>query len=322
MTIEKRTAFFSYAHEDKEFAERIVRDLLDAGVNVWFDKWDIMPGDSIIQKIFNEGLSQCDTFLLLLSQSSVNSRWVKEELDFAVVKKIEGLTRLIPILKETCEIPGPLKALLWVDLSQDFDEGIREIVKAIYEVREKPPLGPVPTYVEALAESVGGLSRLATTVGLAMIGDVDEHREKFYDGGRLREMLPEFSVEEINDAVDELDEFGLISLQKYIGTAPYTFGHVQPTYALYLHFNDAIPEYDCYEDIKAVAASIASVSQVNGSDIQKLTGLPPNRINRAVEYLEDYGMARVIKYMGTAPFRFGEVEPTRKTREYVHDQCR
>lgn len=71
-------------------------------------------------------------------------------------------------------IPTPLRALLWVDLSTDFDAGIRKVVKSIYDVSEKPPLGKIPEYITELKNSVGGLFRIASTVGSILLSREDE----------------------------------------------------------------------------------------------------------------------------------------------------
>src|SRR5688572_3702341 len=103
--------FFSYSHADAEFANRVADELARSAVPVWIDKWDIEPGDSIVQKIFNEGLANCEVFLVLLSRSSVESEWVKQEMDTAIVRKIEGLTKIIPLIREKCDIPLPMRSL-------------------------------------------------------------------------------------------------------------------------------------------------------------------------------------------------------------------
>lgn len=320
-----KTAFLSYAHEDKDFAGRIATELRNAGIDVKIDIWEIKPGDSLIQKIFAEGLSECDIFLILLSGASVRSKWVREELDYAMIKKIDGVTRIIPLIKEKCEIPPPLRTLLWVDLSEDFNDGIRRVVKSIYDVLERPPLGKIPEYITELKNSVGGLSRAASTVGSFLLNRQDDQLdfEKCYTGDEIHRLVSMLTEKEIDDAVDELEEYGLAHTIKGLGTAPYNFGEVEPTYALFLHFREEGLNYDPIEDIKTVASIIASQKDgVDGNGIQELCKLQPVRINRAVTYLEDYGIVRVYKYMGTAPFDFGDVEATRKTRQFVEKNCK
>lgn len=115
MKNEKR-AFISYSHDDHEFVRRLADALNRNGVPLFFDEWDIRPGDSIIRKIFEEGLAKSDFFFVVLSKASVGSSWVKDELDIATVRRIGGFTRVVPILKEDCEIPWSLRALRWLDM--------------------------------------------------------------------------------------------------------------------------------------------------------------------------------------------------------------
>ena len=140
-------AFISYSHTDREIAARIAEALRKGGVEVWFDKWEILVGDSLIQKIFQEGLAGADAFIVVISQSSVNSKWVQQELDAAMVKRIEGVTRVIPVLIDKVTVPEPLRPVRWIDLTGNFDETIRELQKAIFKVHERPPVGEPPDFI-------------------------------------------------------------------------------------------------------------------------------------------------------------------------------
>ena len=48
-----------------------------------------------------------------------------------------------------------------------------------------------------------------------------------------------------------------------------------------------------------------------------MTGLDVDRINLAVSYLDDYGLANVLKFLGTSPFTFGAILATGQTRRFV-----
>lgn len=133
--------FISYTHVNVEIAEKLATDLRKNGVDAWLDKWKIKLGDSIIKKIFEEGQANCDAFIILLSKASVASSWVQHELDTAMVNRIEGLTRVIPVVVENCNIPVSLKALRWLNITTNYENGLREVIKAIFEVHEKPPIG-------------------------------------------------------------------------------------------------------------------------------------------------------------------------------------
>lgn len=322
----QKKVFLSYAHEDKEFAEEIAGELRKSGIDLWFDEWEIKGGDSLIKKIFKEGLSQCEVVLILVSCSSAKSRWVQEELDHAMVKRIEGATRIIPLIKEKCEIPEPLQILKWIDLSEDFGTGIMDVVKSVFGVSEKPPVGKVPDYISELKSSVGGLSQKASTIGSIWLGSGDRMRgdEREYNGEELHTLFPMFSETELNDAVDELKEYGFVKTIDFLGTAPYEFGLVEPTYALFLHFKDNGLDYDPIGDIKAISSALVAAQEgiLSGEQIKNLTQLDPLRINRAVAYLDDYGLVDVEYFSGTAPFNFWAISSTRKTRQFVDANCR
>lgn len=319
----QKKVFLSYSSEDKAFAVKFAEDLQRQSVDLWFDHWEINAGDSLVQKIFFEGLAHCDVFLVLLSKNSVKSKWVKEELDTAIIRKIEGATRIIPIIIEKCDMPVPLKPLKWVNLTENYETGIREIIKSIFNVSEKPPLGKIPSYISELKKSVGGLSRIASTLGIALLNSSTEDLgfEKGFNGKEIRELVPMLTVDEINDAVDELEEYGLVKVRKFLGTAPFEFGYLEPTYVLYLHFKDEGLDYNPDDDIKIVASAIASKGKVEGIELQELSKLTPIRINRAISYLEDYGIIELIKVLGTAPFKFKTAIATRKTRDFVNENC-
>jgi len=47
--------FVSHASEDKErFVTNFATKLRENGVDAWLDKWEMLPGDSLVDKIFEE----------------------------------------------------------------------------------------------------------------------------------------------------------------------------------------------------------------------------------------------------------------------------
>src|ERR1700723_844879 len=106
--------FISHASEDKDrfvmgFAER----LRARGINAWVDRWEILPGDSLVDKIFEEGLKDADAVIVVLSKTSVHKPWVKEELNASMVKKINSHTKIIPVVIDECEVPEALQSTVW-----------------------------------------------------------------------------------------------------------------------------------------------------------------------------------------------------------------
>jgi hypothetical protein len=200
-------AFLSYSQYDKDAAQKLAADLQQHGVDTWFDLWEIGAGDSLVQKIFVEGLASASFFLVLLSPHSTKSRWVREELDAALIRRLEGVLKVIPVVLEPTSIPIPLRALRWVDLAENYDTGLREIVKTLHGVSEKPPVGQPPDFVRRLRQGVGGLSPEASTLGSALVRLRDDTAgmERYFPAKEVHDLASFMSVDNVNDAVEELE---------------------------------------------------------------------------------------------------------------------
>ena len=94
--------FMSHASEDKErFVLGFARRLRERGIDVWLDRWEMYPGDSLVDKIFTEGIGKASAVVVVLSVYSVNKPWVREELNAAVVKRINSGSKLIPVVLDS-----------------------------------------------------------------------------------------------------------------------------------------------------------------------------------------------------------------------------
>lgn len=142
--------FISHATADKDrFVLEFATRLRKHGVDAWVDCWEMSPGDSLVERIWNQGLAQSDAVIVVLSQFSVESRWVREELNTAFVKKVNGQIRLIPIRLDQCAVPECLSATLWKEIPDpaNYNNEFAEIVNAVFGHSAKPPLGEPPAYV-------------------------------------------------------------------------------------------------------------------------------------------------------------------------------
>jgi len=111
--------FLSHSHEDRAFAARLGNDLAAHGLRVWIDSAEINVGDSLIEKI-SEGIETMDYLAVVLSKFSVQSEWVKREVEVATNREISHhRVVVLPILREQCEIPAFLKGKLYADFRDD-----------------------------------------------------------------------------------------------------------------------------------------------------------------------------------------------------------
>ena len=70
--------FISHNSKDKVVVRDLAQRLKKDGLRVWFDEWEIKPGDSIPLKI-EYGLEQSRTLLLAMSANAFASDWVTLE---------------------------------------------------------------------------------------------------------------------------------------------------------------------------------------------------------------------------------------------------
>ena len=148
------SAFLSHASEDKaDFAEPLGRELASLGIRPWLDKWEIRPGDSLVKKLFDEGVAAVDAVIVVVSQYSADKPWVRAELDAAVVRRITENTRLIPVRLDGADMPAPLQMLVWHDAARTED-GIRHAARLIADTLHgrdtRPAVAPPPAYTSAV----------------------------------------------------------------------------------------------------------------------------------------------------------------------------
>lgn len=130
-SLARAKVFISHNRTDKPLAREISKRLIGAGHEVWLDQWEMVPGDSLIEKI-SEGIVASSYLLVLLSKKSVESQWVKKELETALTRQLKqkGIT-VIPCLVEDCEIPVFLESIMYADFRQSLEEGVEELLPAI-----------------------------------------------------------------------------------------------------------------------------------------------------------------------------------------------
>ena len=86
--INYHSLFISYASQDDLLARRLHADLQAKGVRCWFAPHSLEPGDFFREKI-DQAIHIQDRVLLLLSEHSVNSKWVGYEVNQAIDREID-----------------------------------------------------------------------------------------------------------------------------------------------------------------------------------------------------------------------------------------
>jgi TIR domain-containing protein/pentapeptide repeat protein len=119
------SCFISHSTKDQEFADRLHADLQSRGVRCWFAPHDVKGGRKIQEQI-DEAIRLYDRLLLVLSEHSMNSEWVKTEIAHARQKELnEGRQVLFPIRLMSFEKIREWKCFD-ADMGKDSAREIRE----------------------------------------------------------------------------------------------------------------------------------------------------------------------------------------------------
>lgn len=95
--IEFYSCFISYSSKDHDFVERLHSDLQRNGVRCWFAPEDLKIGDPFRTRI-DESIRFHDKLLLILTESSIASGWVQDEVEAALEReRLERRMVLFPI---------------------------------------------------------------------------------------------------------------------------------------------------------------------------------------------------------------------------------
>ena len=125
------TVFISYSHTDSAFVDKLSARLIEKNIKVWKDQWKTLAGDSFVKKI-KDGIEGASYFCIVLSNNSLKSKWVNEELRLALEEESrENQFTILPILLDECEIPSVLIHRIYADFRSSFDAGLKQVLAVV-----------------------------------------------------------------------------------------------------------------------------------------------------------------------------------------------
>ncbi|NTV67095.1 MAG: toll/interleukin-1 receptor domain-containing protein [Chlorobaculum sp.] len=129
----KTTVFISYNNHDRTIANEIALYLAAENISVLFDEWEISTGDSIT-KFINDGLQVCTHFLIIWSNNSAKSKWVKRELQSIISVTTQTDTpKIIPIVLDQTSLPPLISDLKHISYGVGTEEDRANLIMAVTE---------------------------------------------------------------------------------------------------------------------------------------------------------------------------------------------
>lgn len=254
--------FICHASEDKErFVLDFATKLSSKGIDTWVDIWEIYPGDSLVDKIFEEGITNAQAVIVVLSKYSVNKPWVREELNASVVKRIKEEIKLIPVVIDDCQVPESLQSIVWAKIKnlKNYEAEFNRIVKSIYDLRDKPPIGRPPRYTQTMIDVLPGLTKEDSIIFKLSCEKAIEigYRYKLIDTESILEQGSSLDIppEEFFEALEILDRQGYIKAGRNAGVRGIPFFSI-PFYGFDKYARVYIDNYDSV--LKSVVSQIVN----------------------------------------------------------------
>ena len=292
-------AFICHASEDKSrFVVPFAKALRTLGVDAWVDAWELAPGDSLNDRIFDEGIKQANAFLIVLSQNSVDKKWVLDELNAALIQQLEGRTKVIPILLEKCKVPECLHSLVWENISEfgDLDSHASKIANLIFGITDKPKLGNPPKHVELDVYAFVGLEKQDGLV-LEKICEMSMRQIPGVVGyEELRNELLQVGLQsnEVKDSVEIIEGLGYVRTDRAVSVG---ILNVRVCLSALEQFLKAkTPNYE--SKVRNVCLQYLNFGHSNLTDIVANSKLPERLVRHSLNYLSEQGLVKVSSGVG------------------------
>jgi hypothetical protein len=142
--------FISYANPDADFAARLAGDLRQRGFDIWMAPDSILPGEKWVAAI-ERGLRESGIFLLVLTPAGIDSKWVSQETQVAIMLENEGQMRIYPLRVQRAEVPLLLSTRQHIAFDTDYERGLAGLLAALRPGSQSPapeaPAAPRPSGV-------------------------------------------------------------------------------------------------------------------------------------------------------------------------------
>ena len=126
----KKDVFISYSSRDRDWAEQVRKVLSLNQISCWIAP-DCIPGGSNYTTEIPLAIKSCAVFMILLTDDSVDSPWVKKELDTAINEK----KLILPLLLAETTLSADFSFLLngvqyySTDSKEDFTSAVLDRIK-------------------------------------------------------------------------------------------------------------------------------------------------------------------------------------------------
>lgn len=123
-----RKVFISYSHSDKEWARAFAQTIATSGIEVWFDEFNIKPGEPLVESL-EKGLRESDAVVLVLNAENMRRPNIFFEIGAALGMN-KAIIPVVPAGFESHKLPLPLQRIKFLIRSSP-EETAHELTSAV-----------------------------------------------------------------------------------------------------------------------------------------------------------------------------------------------
>lgn len=274
--------------------------LVERGIPVWYDDWEICYGESLRRKM-EQGLGDCTHFVVLLTETSANKPWVNEEIDAGLMNAVEGTAKFIGLRHQ---LPlASVSPFLRTRLTPEYvpgPEGLDALAAEIYGVSKRPPLGERPRYVQTHAP--GSTWSTAALVVAEYFVRNSAHAQSMDPQADYQTIEEATGLPRVDMRIGVLDLIGagLLEKQDYMGGE----SAIWPKADLFVTFDKQFMDWDPEQDARDLAVRLLNLDADNVDCAEVAASLDwlARRFNPAIAYLVSARIVSSHEYLGGGEF--------------------
>ena len=160
--------FLSYSRHDADAANFIAKDLVDLNHSPWYDQ-ELSGGQAWWEQIL-ANIRECDFFIFILSQSSLDSAACQLEYDYAAKLNCPILPLLVGDNVGFNLLPPALSQIQFLDYRKRNDDRATAIISLLKSLNSLPARSPLPTPLPTPPEvPISYLGKLAQKISFESI---------------------------------------------------------------------------------------------------------------------------------------------------------
>lgn len=163
--------FVSYRSTDRPWAMSLVARLEGAGLKVFIDQRELVPGDYLAGQL-QSALERSRSAVVLVSKGWLESPWCQQEANVLVKRAVEdGAFKLVPLRLDDSAMPGLLDTRVWLDFNGTTEAEGRNLDRLLSALVGRTPPNADSPAARADAANVRVTDRFVDEIHSAAKGD-------------------------------------------------------------------------------------------------------------------------------------------------------